>query len=134
MVCVTGLAVLLLAGCAPKEEVYVEEGVAAAEAWLALVDSGDYGRTWDLASDHFQTAVRRDQWVRLLEGHAGQYSGPPERTVRRSSYRTVMDGSPVGHYVLIEFDTLAGGKPGGELVTLTGDGQGTWKVFAYYPR
>ena len=134
MAYVTGFAVLLLASCAPKEDSSLAEGVAAAEEWLALVDAGEYGKTWDVASEHFQSAVRRDQWVRLLEGKIGQRSAVPERTVRVADYKTLLDGSPPGHYVLVEFDTLVNGKAGGELVTMSGDGEGTWKAFAYYPR
>ena len=101
---------------------------------MAIVDAGDYGRTWDVASDHFRSVVRRDQWVRLLERNVGERSGLPARTVSKASYRTLLDGSSPGHYVLVEFDTVIDGKKGGELVTVTGDGLGAWKTFAYYPR
>jgi hypothetical protein len=35
----------------------------AAEAWLALVDAGKYGESWEEAATYFKGAVTKDQWV-----------------------------------------------------------------------
>ena len=34
----------------------------SAESWLALVDSGKYGESWEQASQFFKAAVTKEQW------------------------------------------------------------------------
>ncbi|MEW5724195.1 MAG: DUF4019 domain-containing protein, partial [Thermodesulfobacteriota bacterium] len=53
---------------AAQEESAVDEaaGLEAAQAWLALVDQGDYGRSWEEAAGFFKAAVKQDQWVEQL--------------------------------------------------------------------
>ena len=44
------------------------EAVKAAEAWLALVDSGDYSKSWDAAAAYFRGAVTKEKWEEMLKG------------------------------------------------------------------
>ena len=41
------------------------EAVKAAEAWLALVDSGDYSKSWDAAAAYFRGAVTKEKWEEI---------------------------------------------------------------------
>ncbi len=37
------------------------QAVEAAKAWLALVDAGDYGQSWENAAGYFKVAVKKAQ-------------------------------------------------------------------------
>src|SRR5687767_10876978 len=36
---------------------------AAAEAWLGLLDKGEYARSWEAGADMFRKQVTKDEWV-----------------------------------------------------------------------
>jgi hypothetical protein len=57
-------ALLLAAGLArAQEEIDVKPAMAVAEAWLAGVDAGRYGPSWEEAAPLF-----REAWVTLPSG------------------------------------------------------------------
>ena len=39
-----------------------EAAVAASQAWLALVDEGNYSGSWEEAAEYFRAAVTVEQW------------------------------------------------------------------------
>jgi len=39
----------------------------AVESWLALMDRGDYARSWDTAAPYFQRAMAQDEWISRLQ-------------------------------------------------------------------
>ena len=44
------------------EEVDTTPAMSAAQAWLAQVDAGQYGQSWDDASSFFRESVPKPQW------------------------------------------------------------------------
>jgi hypothetical protein len=56
--------VLLAVAAAPARAAETSEAAAlqAAEAWLKLIDTGQYGASWDEASASFRKAVSRSLW------------------------------------------------------------------------
>ena len=44
--------------------------IAAAETWLALVDKGNYGESWQEAAAYFKNAISREQWGQSLTSAA----------------------------------------------------------------
>ena len=44
-----------------------EEAVQAARAWLALVDAGEYGKSWDASAALVKKAVTKEQWEQSLK-------------------------------------------------------------------
>jgi len=43
------------------------EAVTAAKAWLELIDSQQYEKSWDKTAPMFKNAVERDQWGPMVE-------------------------------------------------------------------
>ena len=37
------------------------------KSWLAIVDSGNYAKSWEMAADSFQCAISKEEWVARLE-------------------------------------------------------------------
>ena len=48
------------------EEKSQPKAFEAAQKWLALVDQGEYGESWETASDYFRGAVTEKQWQQAL--------------------------------------------------------------------
>ena len=105
----------------------------AAAAWLALVDAGQYGESWDAAAELFKKSVTRAQWIDALTKVRSPLGRLESRRPRASVYLTDLPGAPTGDYVVIEFDSsFAGGSAMIERVTPMKDPDGTWRVSGYY--
>jgi hypothetical protein len=39
----------------------------AVEAWLALMDGGNYAQSWETAAGYFQRSITKEEWVGRLE-------------------------------------------------------------------
>jgi len=107
----------------------------AAEAWLALVDAGKYGESWDRSAAIFRGAIGKDTWASAVGGVRGPLGRVTSRKLRSADYRTSLPGAPDGKYVVIQYDTAFEHKAGGvETITPTLDKDGSWRVSGYYVR
>ncbi len=107
--------------------------IAAAEAWLATVDAGDYEDSWDEAASAFQMAITKADWARALRGARGPLGALTSRTATRSSYQTSLPGAPDGEYVIIQFESSFANKASAvETVTPMRDEDGAWRVSGYF--
>lgn len=81
------------------------EGVRAAEAWLKLIDDGQYGASWDASAAMFKAAVTRVEWVR----QAGAVRVPLGKVLSRklvsSQLAHALPGAPDGTYVVVVYQT-----------------------------
>ncbi len=108
---------------------------AAARAWLALVDAGKYGESWDAAAALFKAAVTRDQWIQALDKVRQPLGAVSSRKLLRTGYLTEVPNAPKGEYVLVVYSTDFREKPGAtETITPTKDPDGIWRVSGYYIR
>ncbi len=41
----------------------VRDPLRAVETWLAIMDGGNYGQTWETAAPYFQRAIAKEEWV-----------------------------------------------------------------------
>lgn len=104
----------------------------AAEAWLAAVDSGDYGTSWEEAASLFRAAVTKDDWERTIRATRGPLGKLVSRKVKSTTYTESLPGAPDGKYVVIQYDTVFENKRAAvETVTPMLDGD-TWRVSGYY--
>ena len=83
-------------GCAPSNLAAKEAAVEAAEAWLALLDSGQYATSWRLASESFQAAVPEARWKDKAMGVRMQCGKLLSRQVKSARYTTSLPGAPDG--------------------------------------
>lgn len=128
---VVGLSILAFGQEEPASE---EAAVAAAGRWLALIDEGKYGESWDQASELLRVAVTREGWERQVGGVRGAFGEVLSREVRSSKSMTSLPGAPDGRYVVIEYaSSFANKAEAVETVTPRLE-QGVWKVAGYYVR
>lgn len=118
------------AGANPEAEA---AALAAAQAWLRLVDAGRYAESWDQAAQYFKGAVPCDQWGRTLEAVRGPLGNVADRQVAGTRYATALPGAPDGRYVVVQFKTRFEKKQSAvETVTPMCEEDGTWRVSGYY--
>jgi predicted SnoaL-like aldol condensation-catalyzing enzyme len=103
----------------------------AVEAWLAGVDRGNYGESWDTAASLFQKGGPRETWVTTLQ-QGRQPLGPAKsRALKSAEYATSIPGAPNGEYVALQFTTTfeKQGPSVEKLVATLENGQ--WRVLGY---
>lgn len=110
-----------------------QQAIASADAWLALVDEGDYQKSWETAAEYFKQAVTQEQWEQSLKAVRPPLGGVVSREVSSATYATELPGAPDGEYVVIQFTTSFEKKKSAiETVTPMKEKDGSWKVSGYY--
>jgi hypothetical protein len=111
----------------------VDEALEVAEAWLKLVDRGEYDRSWQEAAAYFRKVVERDQWNKTLTGVRQPLGEVESRELLEAKYRSSLAGAPDGEYVVIRFRTSFANKADSqETITPMLDPDGRWRVSGYY--
>lgn len=134
--------VLLIALCAivPRianaaDKSTIEQATRAANAWLKLVDDGDYGASWDRASSLFRDNVPKETWQEKVGAVRQPLGALVSRKAAHTQYTTSLPGVPDGQYVVIQYHTsFANKKSAVETVTPMLDKDGHWRVSGYYIR
>ncbi len=104
----------------------------AAQQWLALVDSGDYGQSWDNADALFQQKISRQQWESTLGGGSA-YGSVVSRQLTSATPDNNIPAAPAGKFVVIQFHTKFANSPALiETITLTQEPNGQWRVAGYF--
>lgn len=118
----------------PKTEAQSLKEMAArlaAEQWLAVLDSGDYGKAWDGSARRFRENVTRQQWVDSLPKTRGALGAMKSRRAETASYKSSLPGMPDGDYVTVGFSTSFDKKDDArEMVTLVFE-DGAWRPLGY---
>jgi uncharacterized protein (TIGR03067 family) len=98
-------------------------------SWLAIVDGGDYVRSWQTAAASFQSTISKEEWVARLERvrrPLGKVISRKLRSLKHTAARTRQE---------VEFDTSFDGLPAAvETVTFAVQPNGGWKVIGYLIR
>jgi len=106
----------------------------AAEAWLKLVDAGQYGASWDEASSSFRKAVSRSMWEKKAAAAREPLGKVLSRKVASQQLTHELPGAPDGTYVVLTFDTRFEHKERGhETVTMVLD-DGRFRGAGYFIR
>ena len=117
---------------AGDEEIDTGPAMSAAQAWLAEVDSGRYGQSWEDASEYLRNATPKEQWETTLRAARAKLGLVIARKMRGANYVKDPPNAPAGEYLLITYDTHFENKPlAAEIVTPTRDKDGKWKVADY---
>jgi hypothetical protein len=112
-----------------------EQGQKVAESWLALVDAGDYGASWDQAASIFKAAITKEQWQKTIASSRGEFGKMLSRKLKSAQHTTSLPGAPDGQYVVIQFDTTFENKKSAvETITPMLDKDGQWRVSGYFIR
>ena len=106
---------------------------AAAEQWLALVDAGKYGESWDEAAQAFRDAVTRKDWERNVKNARDPLGKVLSRKLEKSDYMKNPPDAPPGEYVGMLYDTsFTNRKSTTETIVPMLDKDGKWRVSGYY--
>ena len=110
-----------------------QKAVEAAQKWLALIDQGEYGESWETASDYFRGAVAEKQWQQALTAVRSPLGKVTTRKLKSKQYATSLPGAPDGEYVVIQFETSFEKKKSSiETFTPMKEKDGGWRVSGYY--
>jgi hypothetical protein len=136
MALVLAIALIPAALAAKGDEAAEKSARSAADAWLALVDRGEYGESWDAAAAFFKQAISRPQWEETLKKVRGPLGKVNSRKPRSAEYTQSIPNAPAGEYVVIQYGTSFAGAPAPatETVTPMKDKDGVWRVSGYYIR
>jgi len=118
---------------AEKHDDAEKQAVSAAESWLAMVDDGKYGESWDAASNYLKNAISKDDFAKSLNAARKPLGKLKFREVKSKEYRTSLPGAPDGEYVVIQFKTTFENKKSAiETITPMLDKDKKWRVSGYY--
>ena len=135
-VCTALAAILLLpwlALAAEKQDDAEKKAVAAAEAWLKLVDQGKFGDAWDAAADYLKKAVSKEDFAKSLTAARKPLGSVKSRDLKSKQYATSLPGAPDGEYVVIQFKTAFENKKSAvETITPMLDKDKKWRVSGYF--
>src|SRR6478672_3681285 len=131
-------AAALLAGDGPEpaaEETARKAAESAATTWLALVDSGQYGKSWRQASALFQKQISARKWEEAVRAAREPVGKLLSRRFELSKYTKTMPGAPDGEYVGVQYGcSFQNKKEGGESVVMMKEKDGSWRVAGYFIR
>ena len=129
----TTVATVSAGGLAGQKQNDEQAATDAAGNWLALVDQGEYAKSWESAAEYFRGNVTKDQWGRLLTGARKPLGEVTSRRVKATHYSTSLPGAPDGEYVVVRFETAFENKRSAiETVTPMKEKNGAWRVSGYF--
>jgi hypothetical protein len=132
-VCLAVVVVSVLLSCSPAQDPNVKAATYAAQDWLAQVDSGRYGESWDNASALFQQKISRERWEDTMGGGRTAYGKVVSRQLMSATPGTDLPGAPGAKYVAIEFRTRFANSPTLiEAITPVQEPNGQWRVAGYF--
>jgi thioredoxin-like negative regulator of GroEL/predicted Ser/Thr protein kinase len=111
------------AGNAKKSDAN-DAALPAIQAWLGLVDGGQYAESWQQASESFHAMVTQDDWVDKVES--------ARKPLGKLLSRKVEKAEPNGSYFVAKFDSsFEELKDASETVTCVLETNGQWRAVAY---
>jgi hypothetical protein len=124
---------MCVASIAASDESSEAPATAAAVAWLALVDAGNYAASWNAAATRFRKSVPQEQWQSRVASARGPLGALQSRQLLSATFRQNLPGAPDGDYVVIRFSASFANKATAiETVTPMKDEDGSWRVAGYY--
>ena len=110
-----------------------KKAVAAAAAWLALVDRGEYAQAWDTAAGALKDVKERRDFVKAVGDVRKPLGAVKSRQLESKQFATSLPGSPDGQYFVLQYKTsFANRKSAIETVTPMLDKDKKWRVSGYY--
>ncbi len=101
-----------------------DAALPAIQAWLGLVDGGQYAESWRQASESFHAMVTQDDWVDKVAG----VRKPLGKLLSRQVEKTELEGS----FIVAKFDSsFEALKAASETATFVLETNGQWRAVAY---
>jgi Protein of unknown function (DUF4019) len=107
--------------------------VRAAKKWLAVVDAGRYGESWDQASSAFREAITKEKWVEAVTSVRTQVGKFESRMLAVTQPMNDPPNAPPGHYIIIEYTSnFANKNAATETVVMALDHDKRWRTSGYF--
>ena len=107
--------------------------MAAAKAWLVLVDAGEYKQSWLTANKTLKEQSKKEEWANYLKAIREPLGKVINRKVTRSRTVSQIQGMPDGEYFQVQFEVKSINRTGMERMTVAKE-SGSWKVAGYMLR
>lgn len=104
----------------------------AAEKWLALVDAGKYGESWEQAAKFFKSKIMKDAWTQQVSAVRDSTGKLESRRLQSAQYTENLPNAPSGKYVILRYQSSFGTGPFIETVVPMQEKDGSWKVAGYF--
>src|SRR5437762_13403235 len=136
----TCLGIGFLPGCAihrsmtkslAEKRVRETEVRAAAEEWLALIDTGQYVAAYAAEPARLRAATTGEQFVRSMEGRRQPFGRVLSRSFIGAAFTRKLTGAPDGHYESILFRTSFAHKSVAAERVILSQESGEWRVVDY---
>lgn len=118
----------------PAKTLNPEDASRRAKEWVALVDAGDYAQSWKEAASRFKASVSQDRWVGAMNQVRQPLGSVMARDFVEAKFANEMPRAPKGEYWVVQFKTTFEAIAANEVVTLTADADGTWRVVGFFIR
>lgn len=128
------LSLLFLSSCGRAAPAVPPQPVSATtvEVWLALLDQGNYGKSWETAGENFRKEVTKNDWVANAGGVRKPLGDLIYRKVSTTNQMENPPNLPKGSYFVAEFDSaFAGLEAASETAIFRLEKNGEWKAAAY---
>ncbi len=114
----------------------MNKGLAAAEAWLQLIDEGKYAESWEAASELFWQNMRKmgkgkSFWEKLLRTTRTPLGPLKERRLLTKELKDSVPMAPPGEYIELRYGALYEGKLVEERLVLNLEKDSGWRVVSY---
>jgi hypothetical protein len=127
-----GLGAIVCASAGAQDMEAISQAEAAATAWLALVDAGNYAGSWEQSAGLFKAALTQSSWVSAAQAKRAPLGALKLREVNSTAFTRKMPGARDGEYVVImyasQFENRANAT---EIVTPVREKDGSWRVSGY---
>ena len=131
-VLIGAFAVLLFANLAAADDAKINAAQKSAEVWTQLIDSGNYGESWEQASEPFKKSVAKERWIDAAKQARAPLGKATSRKLTDSNYATQLEGAPAGEYVTLQYQTsFEKMSTAAEIVHFMLAPDGTWRAVGY---
>src|SRR5262249_51094194 len=76
---------------------------SAAKSWLALMDSGQYARSWKEAAQQFRRQITKEEWEKSAKSARESLGKVLSRELKIEQYGQGMPGAPDAEYLVLVF-------------------------------
>jgi hypothetical protein len=126
---------LAAGGARAQAELDTTPGLQAARGWLAQMDAGSYGVSYEGAAPALRAVVTKIQWEKDLVRVREPLGGVVNRKIRQAACTRGTPADPEADVCLIQYNTQFENRPlGDEQLTLLRGRDGAWRVAAYQLR
>ena len=111
----------------------IADATKMSDAWVKLIDQGNYDAAYDQTGDQFKKMVGKDAWVKQITPYRGALGPLISRKLESAAYSDNIPDLKPGQYVLIKYATSFKLRPNAvEEITAQKEGDGVWRSLGYY--